>query len=59
VHPLYWVGVIFAAALLVYERLLISRQPDVFALNTAVFNANMIFSVAFFLSTAASVIVSS
>jgi 4-hydroxybenzoate polyprenyltransferase len=58
VHPLYWLGVLFAAALLVYERRLISRQPDVFALNAAVFNANMIFSVAFFLSTAASVVLS-
>ncbi len=57
VHPLYWLGVVFAALLLVYERRLIVRQPDVFALNTAVFNANMLFSVAFFLSTIASVVV--
>ena len=56
VHPLYWLGVVFALALFVYERGLIARQRDVFALNTAVFNANMIFSVAFFISTAASVI---
>ncbi|HEV2037664.1 MAG TPA: UbiA-like polyprenyltransferase [Candidatus Eremiobacteraceae bacterium] len=57
VHPLYWLGVVFAALLLVYERMLIQRQRDVFALNAAIFNANMIFSVAFFLSTTASVIV--
>jgi 4-hydroxybenzoate polyprenyltransferase len=56
VHPLYWLGVLIAALLLVYERLLIGRQQDVFALNAAVFNANMIFSVAFFLCTAASVV---
>jgi 4-hydroxybenzoate polyprenyltransferase len=58
VHPLYWIGVFFAALLLVYELRLIVRQRDVFALNTAVFNANMIFSVAFFFSTAASVVIS-
>ncbi len=56
-HPIYWAGVIFAALLLAYESRLIKGQSDVFALNAAVFNANMIFSVAFFLSTAASVII--
>ena len=56
VHPLYWLGVVVAALLLVYERVLIRRQKDVFALNTAVFNANMLFSVMFFLCTAASVV---
>jgi 4-hydroxybenzoate polyprenyltransferase len=55
-RPLYWAGVFFAALLLAYEWQLIVRQRDIFALNAAVFNANMIFSVAFFLSTAASVI---
>jgi 4-hydroxybenzoate polyprenyltransferase len=56
VHPLYWLGVFFAGALLIYERRLISRQDNLPALNVAVFNANMIFSVAFFLSTIASVL---
>ena len=56
VHPLYWLGVVFAALLLAYETRLIRRQRDVFALNAAIFNANMIFSVAFFLSTTVSVI---
>lgn len=56
VHPLYWVGVLFAAMLLVYELRLIARQHDIFALNASIFNANMIFSVAFFLSTTASVV---
>ncbi len=58
VHPLYWLGIVFAALLLIYERRLIAGQHDVFALNAAVFNANMIFSVAFFLTTAASVVAS-
>ncbi|HXW51248.1 MAG TPA: UbiA-like polyprenyltransferase [Candidatus Acidoferrales bacterium] len=56
-RPLYWVGILFAAMLLVYETVLVARQRDTRALNTAVFNANMLFSVAFFVSTAASVIV--
>jgi 4-hydroxybenzoate polyprenyltransferase len=56
VHPLYWVGIGFATLLLGYELALVMRQRDVFALNTAVFNANMIFSVAFLASTAASVV---
>lgn len=57
VHPLYWLGIVFAAFLLAYEAQLVLRQHDVFALNTAVFNANMLFSVAFLASTAASVII--
>jgi len=57
VHPLYWLGVCCAALLLLYELRLIARQRDVFKLNAAVFNANMLFSVAFFLTTAASVFV--
>jgi 4-hydroxybenzoate polyprenyltransferase len=56
VHPLYWLGVIFAGALLIYERRLIVRQDNLPALNVAIFNANMIFSVAFFLTTIASVL---
>ena len=57
VRPVYWLGVLMAAVLLVYERLLIGRQRDVFALNAAVFNANMLFSVIFFVCTAASVLI--
>jgi 4-hydroxybenzoate polyprenyltransferase len=56
-RPVYWLGIAFATGLLAYEFVLIARQRDPFALNSAVFSANMIFSVAFFLSTAASVIV--
>ncbi len=57
VHPLYWLGIAFAVLLLAYEAQLVLRQKDVFALNAAVFNANMLFSVAFLASTAASVII--
>jgi len=56
VHPLYWLGVLFAGVLLIYERRLIARQDNLPALNVAVFNANMIFSIAFSLSTFASVL---
>lgn len=56
VHPLYWAGIGFAALLLAYEVALVVRQRDLPALNAAVFNANMIFSVAFLVSTAASVV---
>jgi 4-hydroxybenzoate polyprenyltransferase len=55
--PLYWAGIVFAALLVIYESVLVVRQRDTRALNAAVFNANMLFSVAFFASTAASVIV--
>jgi 4-hydroxybenzoate polyprenyltransferase len=55
--PPYWVGVGAAAALLGYELALIRRQYDVFALNGAVFNANMAFSIVFLLTTAASLAV--
>lgn len=56
VRPLYWAGIVFALILVLYESRLIARQKDVFALNAAVFNANMIFSVAFLVSTAASLL---
>ncbi len=53
----YWAGIGVAVALVAYESLLIARQHNVFALNRAVFNANMAFSVLFFATTAASVVV--
>ncbi|HXW76554.1 MAG TPA: UbiA-like polyprenyltransferase [Candidatus Eremiobacteraceae bacterium] len=53
-NPLYWAGVAAAAALLVYELLLVRRLRDDFALNAAIFNANMVFSVVFLLTTALS-----
>jgi len=56
-RPLYWGGVFAGIVLLGYEVLLVGRQRDVFALNSAVFNANMAFSVVFFATTAASVVV--
>jgi 4-hydroxybenzoate polyprenyltransferase len=55
-RPLYWIGIAFAIVLVAYEANLIERQRDLFALNNAVFNANMVFSVAFCACTAASVI---
>lgn len=57
VGPVYWLGVAAALALLAYELALIRRRGDVFALNAAVFNANMTFSVVFLISTAASIAV--
>lgn len=57
VGPAYWFGVAAAVALLAYELVLIRRRRDVFALNAAVFNANMAFSVVFLISTAASIAV--
>lgn len=55
-RPLYWAGVVAALVLVGYELALIRRQRDPFALNHAVFNANMAFSVVFFLTTAASLL---
>jgi 4-hydroxybenzoate polyprenyltransferase len=57
VGVLYYVGVAAALVLLVYELSLIRLRRDVFALNAAVFNANMAFSVVFLISTAASIAV--
>jgi len=54
VGPAYWLGVAAAVVLVTYELSLIKRQRDVYALNAAVFNANMAFSVVFLLTTAAS-----
>ena len=53
VRPLYWAGVAAAVTLFLYESFLIRRRSDVFALNAAVFNANMLFSVVFLCTTAA------
>lgn len=56
-HPLYWVGLLAGIALLGYETVVIRRRGgDVFALNAAVFNANMTFSVIFLVTTAASLL---
>lgn len=57
VHPLYWAGLLAGIALLGYEAFLIRRRGgDVVALNAAVFNANMAFSVVFLATTAASLL---
>ena len=56
-HPLYWAGLLAGIALLGYEAFLIRRRGgDVVALNAAVFNANMAFSVVFLATTAASLL---
>lgn len=56
-HPLYWLGLVAGIALLSYEMVLIRRREgDVFALNAAVFTANMTFSVIFLVTTAASLL---
>lgn len=56
-HPLYWAGLLAGIVLLGYEVFLIRRRgSDVFALNAAVFNANMAFSVVFLVTTAASLV---
>lgn len=56
-HALYWAGLAAGIGLVGYEVFLIRRRGgDVFALNTAVFNANMTFSVVFLATTAASLL---
>lgn len=56
-HPFYWAGLLAGIALLGYEVFLIRRRgSDVFALNAAVFNANMAFSVVFLATTLASLL---
>jgi 4-hydroxybenzoate polyprenyltransferase len=55
--PAYYAGVAAAAVLAVYEGTLIRKQPDVYALNAAVFNANMAFSIVFLVAVAASMAV--
>jgi 4-hydroxybenzoate polyprenyltransferase len=55
-HGWYWVGVASAGALLVFEFSLLRTSGDVFSLNAAVFNANMLFSVVFLCTTFASLV---
>jgi 4-hydroxybenzoate polyprenyltransferase len=50
-HAPYYVGVLFVAVLIWYENALFTRSGDVFSLNERVFNANMIFSLAFLVTT--------
>jgi 4-hydroxybenzoate polyprenyltransferase len=49
--PLYYLGIAFAVALIWYESRLFDVSKDVFVLNEGVFNANMVFSVAFLATT--------
>ena len=55
-HGWYWAGVAAAVILLGVEVALVRKGGDVFSLNAAVFNANMIFSVVFFCTTLASLV---
>jgi len=55
-HGWYWAGVASAGALLVFEFSLLRTSGDVFSLNAAVFNANMLFSVVFLCTTFASLV---
>ena len=55
-HGWYWAGVAAAVALVGFEFSLLRKRGDVFSLNAAVFNANMIFSVVFLCTTFASLV---
>ncbi len=51
----YWAGVGAALVLCAFEWSLIRSHRDVYSLNAAVFNANMLFSVVFLCTTLASI----
>lgn len=53
VSPWYYLGVVAAFALLVYEELAFARSENVFVLNERIFLANMGFSVVFLATTVA------
>lgn len=55
-HGWYWAGVASAGVLLIFEFSLLRTSGDIFSLNAAVFNANMIFSVVFLCTTFASLV---
>jgi 4-hydroxybenzoate polyprenyltransferase len=50
-HAAYYLGVALVAVLMWYENGLFEGSGDVFALNERVFNANMVFSLAFLATT--------
>jgi 4-hydroxybenzoate polyprenyltransferase len=52
--PLYYLGVILAAVLVVYERRLIAIASNLFVLNERIFVTNMAFSVVFLGTTVVS-----
>jgi 4-hydroxybenzoate polyprenyltransferase len=49
----YYLGVVAAAALVLYEDRLFDRADNIFVLNERVFMANMVFSLIFLVTTAA------
>lgn len=56
VAPWYYAGVAIAFALPVYEQLLLDRAENFFILNDRIFNANMLFSTLFLLTTVAAAV---
>jgi 4-hydroxybenzoate polyprenyltransferase len=50
----YYLGVVAAAVLVLYEDRLFDRAENVFVLNERIFIANMIFSLVFLATTAVS-----
>lgn len=49
----YWLGIVAALALVLYENRLFHRSENVFVLNERIFTANMAFSVLFLMTTLA------
>ena len=49
----YWIGIVFGIALVVIEDRIFASTENVFVLNDRIFNANMLFSVAFLATTIA------
>jgi 4-hydroxybenzoate polyprenyltransferase len=50
-HPTYYLGIVLAWVLVCYEQRLCATLKDVFTLNERVFQANMLFSMAFLATT--------
>jgi 4-hydroxybenzoate polyprenyltransferase len=53
VAAIYWAGIAFGVALVIGEIRIFAASGDVFTLNDRIFNANMLFSVAFLAVTIA------
>ena len=55
--PIYQLGVAAALGVTLYEQRLLATAPNLFVLNEKVFTANMLFSVAFLVTTVAAFVV--
>jgi hypothetical protein len=53
VSAIYWAGIASGVALVITEVRMFAASDDVFVLNDRIFNANMVFSVAFLTATIA------